>query len=98
MQRCCVQRPTAWHRTLHGTAAHSFKVLLQVVAGKRWAWIGRHFNPPSSMTDLSFQIKKIYNSKLLPFEEVGQRLKSEQCSASHLYHVVQEWTVIDRLG
>ncbi|GAB4819164.1 hypothetical protein N2152v2_006210 [Parachlorella kessleri] len=52
-----------------------FKLVLKcggadaVVASKRWAWIGRHFNPPPSMTDLSFQIKKIYNGKLLQFEE-----------------------------
>jgi hypothetical protein len=41
-----------------------------VVASKRWAWVGRQFNPPSSMTDLSFQIKKIYTTKLQAFEEV----------------------------
>jgi hypothetical protein len=39
---------------------------------KMWARIGRRgFNPPPSMTDLSFQIKKIYTSKLLEFEQVS---------------------------
>ena len=34
------------------------------------ARIGRTFSPPSSMTDLSFQMKKIYTNKLLQFEQV----------------------------
>ncbi|KAL4452081.1 hypothetical protein ABPG75_007743 [Micractinium tetrahymenae] len=41
----------------------------EVVRQKGWARIGRMFNPPSSMTDLSFQTKKIYATKLLEFEK-----------------------------
>jgi hypothetical protein len=35
------------------------------------ARVGRTFNPPPSMTDLSYQIKKIYASKLLDFEKAS---------------------------
>jgi hypothetical protein len=35
------------------------------------ARVGRAFNPPPSMTDLSFQVKRIYTTKLLDFEQVG---------------------------
>ena len=34
------------------------------------ARIGRTFTPPSSMTDLSTQMKKIYTTRLLQFEQV----------------------------
>ncbi|KAI3437993.1 hypothetical protein D9Q98_000436 [Chlorella vulgaris] len=42
-----------------------------VLAQKGWARVGRTFNPPPSMTDLSYQIKKIYASKLLDFEKAS---------------------------
>lgn len=35
------------------------------------ARVGRSFNPPPSMTDLSYQVKRIYTTKLLDFEQVG---------------------------
>ncbi|KFM24564.1 hypothetical protein F751_2282 [Auxenochlorella protothecoides] len=41
----------------------------KVSEGKLWARIGRAFNPPQSMTDLSYQTKKVYISKLSAFEE-----------------------------
>ncbi|CAL8463981.1 g3516 [Coccomyxa elongata] len=40
-----------------------------VTANKSWAAIGRQFNPPKNMTDLSHRIKKAYESHLLPFEK-----------------------------
>ena len=43
----------------------------QVCLKKRWASIGRCFNPPSSMTNLSFHIKRIFERYLLPFEQVS---------------------------
>eukprot|EP00210_Caulerpa_lentillifera_P007118 g6810.t1 len=42
----------------------------QVCLKKRWASIGRCFNPPTSMTNLSFHIKRIYEKYLLPFEQL----------------------------
>eukprot|EP00210_Caulerpa_lentillifera_P001470 g1411.t1 len=42
----------------------------QVCLKKRWAYIGRCFNPPASMTNLSFHIKRIYEKFLLPFEQL----------------------------
>eukprot|EP00887_Chlorella_sp_A99_P007688 scaffold20.g7688.t1 len=41
-----------------------------VTETKSWARVGRAgFNPPASMTDLSFQIKRAFNTKLLEFEK-----------------------------
>ena len=41
----------------------------EVTLRKFWATIGRTFNPPPQMTDLSFKTKNIFVSKLLPLEE-----------------------------
>lgn len=41
----------------------------EVTLRKFWAMIGRTFNPPPQMTDLSFKTKNIFVSKLLPLEE-----------------------------
>eukprot|EP01023_Acetabularia_acetabulum_P028981 TRINITY_DN2736_c0_g2_i6.p1 TRINITY_DN2736_c0_g2~~TRINITY_DN2736_c0_g2_i6.p1 ORF type:complete len:323 (+),score=40.05 TRINITY_DN2736_c0_g2_i6:182-1150(+) len=43
---------------------------LQVCREKAWAKIGREFNPPSTMTNLSFHIKRMYERYLLPYEQV----------------------------
>ena len=42
---------------------------LDHTAPRLQARIGRTFNPPSSMTDLSYQMKKIYTTRLLQFEQ-----------------------------
>lgn len=50
---------------------HSLKTcVFKVCLKKRWASIGRCFNPPASMTNLSFHIKRIFERYLLPFEQV----------------------------
>ena len=43
---------------------------LQVAANKLWATVGRRFNPPSTMTDLSFVFKRNYVQALSAFEQV----------------------------
>lgn len=40
---------------------------------KRWAGIGRLFDPPKNMTNLSYHIKRLYEKHLLGFERVGCR-------------------------
>ncbi|KAK9814510.1 hypothetical protein WJX72_007115 [[Myrmecia] bisecta] len=37
--------------------------------GKSWAAIGRQFNPPKSMTNLSYHIKRLYEKHMLQFEQ-----------------------------
>eukprot|EP01023_Acetabularia_acetabulum_P016725 TRINITY_DN18271_c1_g1_i2.p1 TRINITY_DN18271_c1_g1~~TRINITY_DN18271_c1_g1_i2.p1 ORF type:complete len:467 (+),score=85.87 TRINITY_DN18271_c1_g1_i2:221-1621(+) len=41
----------------------------QVCGNKQWAEIGRMFDPPASMTNLSFHIKRIYEKYLLAYEK-----------------------------
>eukprot|EP01023_Acetabularia_acetabulum_P006744 TRINITY_DN12834_c0_g2_i5.p1 TRINITY_DN12834_c0_g2~~TRINITY_DN12834_c0_g2_i5.p1 ORF type:complete len:337 (+),score=54.46 TRINITY_DN12834_c0_g2_i5:160-1170(+) len=41
----------------------------QVCREKAWAKIGRQFNPPKSMTNLSFHIKRLYERYLLAYEK-----------------------------
>lgn len=46
----------------------------QVTQSKLWAAVGRHFNPPKSMTNLSFHVKKLYERVLLAYERVSWAL------------------------
>lgn len=62
---------------------HPLSLMLQATAGKKWASIGRAFNPPSSMTDLSYQIKKIYIARLQRFEEVRTACNARHGAAQH---------------
>ncbi|GMH38198.1 hypothetical protein BSKO_06082 [Bryopsis sp. KO-2023] len=53
---------------------------------KRWAGIGRLFDPPKNMTNLSFHIKRLYEKHLLPFErakfpERAMTTENEQINA-----------------
>eukprot|EP01025_Chloroclados_australasicus_P049609 TRINITY_DN5659_c0_g1_i5.p1 TRINITY_DN5659_c0_g1~~TRINITY_DN5659_c0_g1_i5.p1 ORF type:complete len:285 (-),score=32.56 TRINITY_DN5659_c0_g1_i5:124-978(-) len=41
----------------------------QTTMNKLWAEIGREFNPPDSMTNLSYHIKRIYEKYLLAYEK-----------------------------
>lgn len=43
---------------------------IQVAANKLWATVGRRFNPPSTMTDLSFVFKRNFVQALSAFEQV----------------------------
>lgn len=40
----------------------------KVCQAKHWASVGRKFNPPRSMTNLSYHVKRIYARCLLPYE------------------------------
>lgn len=40
----------------------------KVCQAKLWAAVGRKFNPPRSMTNLSYHVKRIYARCLLPYE------------------------------
>ncbi|GMH34422.1 hypothetical protein BSKO_02256 [Bryopsis sp. KO-2023] len=50
----------------------------RVCREKKWASIGRYFDPPRSMTNLSFHIKRIYDKCLLQLEK--ERYPSEAMS------------------
>lgn len=50
----------------------------QVCASKKWAAVGRKFNPPPTMTDLSHQVKKNYEKAMLAFERVRGAMMREQ--------------------
>ena len=44
---------------------------------KRWAAIGRLFNPPPSMTNLSFHMKRLWSKYLLDYERVCMQLSTQ---------------------
>ncbi len=61
---------------------HSIALLLQL-----WARVGRAFNPPKSMTNLSFHMRRLYERCLLAFERVRQHLwccSSTECPGAHM--------------
>ena len=51
----------------------------RVSEGRRWATIGRMFNPPPTMTNFSYRIKQLYAEYLLEFERVRLCLPSSPC-------------------
>ncbi|KAL4437509.1 hypothetical protein ABPG77_003490 [Micractinium sp. CCAP 211/92] len=63
-------------RTVYKLGGHD-----EVVRQKGWARVGRMFNPPSSMTDLSFQTKRIYATKLLEFEQASRAYRAGDIAA-----------------
>ncbi|GAB4820123.1 hypothetical protein N2152v2_007169 [Parachlorella kessleri] len=57
---------------------------------KLWASVGRHFNPPKSMTNLSFHMKRLYERLLLPFERVwlarGRKARTSSTAGTYAAH------------
>lgn len=69
-------RPCAWASAagaLHGQRCQRLAgrtpSLPPTSRSRSQARVGRAFNPPSSMTDLSTQVKRAYTAKLLAFEQ-----------------------------
>ena len=64
----------AYHGQAASPAAFHVKAIpcrcIQVAANKLWATVGRRFNPPSTMTDLSFVFKRNFVQALSAFEQV----------------------------
>jgi hypothetical protein len=48
----------------------------QLTASKGWAGLARTLGAPSTMTNASFQLKRLYERYLLPYEEVRARVRA----------------------
>jgi len=54
----------------------------RVSEGRRWAAIGRRFNPPATMTNFSHRIKNLFAEYLLEFERVSYPVLDTKKSCS----------------